>query len=208
MSLKKEPLGLFQHLRADNIVSETIKASRIDLDGISVSGLLMQKLLRDVNATSGGSISDAIRELTREIAALRQEASGIQNELLVLSGRIDVLNTTVGGLETSIVAINTTVNGLETTVGTLSTSVNGLETTVGTLGTTVGGLETTVGTISTTVSGLQTTVGGLQTTVAGNTSDISTIITNLQNVTLIVQDNNEYIRKLSQTAQFFGQFAN
>lgn len=92
-------LGVFDHLRSQHIICNDIATKRIDLEGVSLNGLMLQKILRESLKTSDASqISAAIAALAQQIETLTTEAAALQAQYTQISSQL----STVQDLLTSI----------------------------------------------------------------------------------------------------------
>lgn len=97
-------MSVFKTIFADSVTTEVLSATtmsthRVDLDGISLSGLMLRKLLADSQRIVSASNGD-------EIAALASLAAQMQIQLNTISSQLTSIDTSVTNLANSLNASN------------------------------------------------------------------------------------------------------
>jgi len=102
-ALDKE-MSVFKTIFADSITTEVLNATtmsthRLDLDGISLSALMLRKLLADSQRIVSASNGD-------EIAALANLAAQMQTQLNTISNQLTSIDTNITNLGNIVNASN------------------------------------------------------------------------------------------------------
>ena len=85
-----------RHVKAEHIKSESLDASvittkRIDLEGISLNGYVVQKILHDVQTTSNASLAVSLEEVRQDITLIKETLLDITNQLADMNNLLQLL---------------------------------------------------------------------------------------------------------------------
>lgn len=99
----RSALGIFDHLRSDHIICNDIATRRLDLEGISLNGLMVQKILRDTQkSTDVSQLTQAIASLATQIEALALEAADLKTQYTQISSQLTTVQDTLASLSATI----------------------------------------------------------------------------------------------------------
>jgi hypothetical protein len=87
------------HIKSETLDTQVITTKRIDLEGISLNGYVVQKILRDVQTTSNASLAVSLEEVRQDITLIRET-------LLELTQQISDMNYLLQLLQANTIFIN------------------------------------------------------------------------------------------------------
>lgn len=87
------------HIKSESLDTKVITTKRIDLEGISLNGYVVQKILHDVQTTSNASLAVSLDEVKQDITL-------IQESLLEITQQISDMNYLLQLLQANTIFIN------------------------------------------------------------------------------------------------------
>ena len=87
-------VATFHTVRAEYVAAPVVSTKRLDLEGVAVNGLMVQKLLKDSSGPGGTS-----EDFSAAIAALTALVHQLQTTAAALSAQVSTISTQITGLE-------------------------------------------------------------------------------------------------------------
>lgn len=139
--MERTPLGVFRHVRADSMTSESIMTKRVDLDGISLTGVMLRRIVSELATPS--STSD-LSELIATVTALSGNIASLQAGAVALSTQISNLSSQIGALSSQTTQLTTAVAAIVPDLEVIKDDLSALKAAVATLTTNVQTIDTVV----------------------------------------------------------------
>lgn len=126
----------------------------------------------DRSVMSAKRTADYIDETFEDVVQLKLDMAEAQDDIVILEGRADSLETRATDLETDVASLEGRVEDAETNIQSLDTRTTSIENSLSDFDQRIDDVETTVQSLDTSVSGLNATVQTLDTAVQNLSNDV------------------------------------
>lgn len=123
--MDRSPIGTFRQVRAEHVAADVVSTKRVDFDGVSLTGVMLQRIVMEITARHDGSSGD-IQELVTLVRALSAQITALQTGATAMAAQVNTLTEQMANITNAIADLPTTVNVLSGNVTTVQTVVEAL----------------------------------------------------------------------------------